>query len=75
MLAICVTASGQGTCSVILSNISISAMHVLQVEDESSAGEVHILHGQVAHLQQELATMTQRLSAADNARAAERCAA
>ncbi len=50
-------------------------MHVLQVEDESSAGEVHILRGQVAHLQQELATMTQRLSAADNARAAERCAA
>ncbi len=50
-------------------------MHMLQVEDEASAEEVHLLRGQVAHLQQELAAMTQRLSAADAARAAERCVA
>ncbi|BDA47077.1 hypothetical protein COCOBI_09-5320 [Coccomyxa sp. Obi] len=43
-----------------------------KVEDDVSAGEVHILREQVAHLQQELAAMTQRLSAADAARAAER---
>jgi hypothetical protein len=48
------------------------AFELLQVE-EGHAAEVHILRGQVAHLEQELSVMTQRLGAADAARNSERC--